>query len=54
MIHLFFGSGGEPHQAGIEVFEYRPVFFEYAAVGLVHDDQIEMRRGEELVAVFGL
>ena len=53
-VHVGFRRGGEPHHQRVKVLKNRPVFFENAPVAFINDDQIEMRRGEQPAAVFGL
>ena len=53
-VHIGFRGGGQTHQNRIEIVEDGAVFLENAAVALVHDDKVKMRRGKQRHAVFGL
>ena len=53
-IHVGFRGGGQTHQNRVEIVKNSAVFLENAAVALVHDDKVKMRRGKQRHAVFGL
>ena len=49
----FWGCGQSDHDR-IEVFENRAVFFEYAAVALVDDDEVKVGGGKHALPIFRL
>ena len=53
-VHIGFRGGGQAHQNRIEIIKNGAVFLENAAVALVHDDKVKMRRGKQRHAVLGL
>ena len=53
-VHIGFRGGGQTHQNRIEIIKNSAVFLENAAVALVHDDKVKMRRGKQRHAVLGL
>ena len=53
-VNIGFRRGGEAHHHSVEILKNRPILFENAPVAFVNDNQIEMRRGEQLPSVLGL
>ena len=53
-INVCFGSCGQADHDRIEVFENRTVFFEYAAVALVDDDEVKVGGCKHTLPIFRL
>ena len=53
-VHIRLGRSGEAHHDRVKILENGPVFFENAAMALVNDDQVKVRRAKEPPPVPGL
>ena len=53
-INVRFGGCGQSDHDRIEVFENRAIFFEYAAVALVDDDEVKVGGGKHTLPIFRL